>query len=336
MIEAILDVQPHDRAAGTSSPAMMIDTYAVAMAVELDRIVAALDDLYQLDSAEPDTSMSRHVPRVFDEAGIDWRAFVEPLYAKRFNGLLRRGSGEVGTVYGACFPSTAVLDAWLAVAQRGDLLITHHPLDARSGSPEDDTWAEGFVPIAAAHLSAIAERQLSFYACHAPMDASPTVGTGAAIVEALRGRTVGHFWPYGGGHAGHIADIPALSSGALVERARSIFGVTTVEVRGPMHASLTRIAVLPGVGDQVEQMAHAESLGAQAYLTGELHVRIEGERGRRTFAEVEAFAATTGLTLLGVSHAASEHLVIETQLARWLDDRFGIAIRPLREVRWWR
>ena len=306
------------------------------MVVELDAIVAALDDLYQLDTAKPDASMSRHVPRVFGEAGIDWRAFVEPLYAKRFNGLVRRGRASVGTVNGACFPSADVLDAWLAVARPGDLLITHHPVDARCGSPEDDVWAAGFVPIAAAHLSAMAERELSFYACHAPMDTSPTVGTGAAIVEALGGRTVDHFWPYGSGYAGHIADIPPMSSTSLVARVRAIFGVTTVEVLGPTRASVDRVAILPGVGDQVDQMAVAEGLGAQAYLTGELHVRIEGERGRRNFAEVEAFAATTGMTLLGVSHAASEHLVIETQLARWLAARFQLTLNPIREPQWWR
>src|SRR5215470_13514574 len=108
------------------------------------------------------------------------------------------------------------------------------------------------------------------------MDASLVVGTAAAIVEALDGTTVGHFWPYGGGHAGHIADIPPTSSAGLVDRARAIFGVSTVEVEGAAHDSLSTIAVLPGVGDRVDQMALAEGLGAQAYLTGELHVRIEG------------------------------------------------------------
>jgi putative NIF3 family GTP cyclohydrolase 1 type 2 len=232
--------------------------------VDLDQVVGALDELFDLATAEPDASMSRHVPRVFDEAGIDWRAFVEPLYAQRFNGLVRRGRPEVGTVYGASFPSADVLDAWLAVAGPGDLLVTHHPIDARNGSPEGDVWGQGFVPIAPAHLGAIAGRGLSLYACHAPMDASLVVGTAAAIVEALDGTTVDHFWPYGGGHAGHVADIPPTSSAGLVDRARAIFGVSTVEVEGAAHDSLSTIAVLPGVGDRVDQMTLAEGLGASS------------------------------------------------------------------------
>lgn len=63
--------------------------------------------------------------------------------------------------------------------------------------------------------------------------------------------------------------------------------------------------------------------------------RIEGDYGRRKFADVRAFAATTTM-MLGVSHAASEHLVIETQLARWFAETFAITLRPLREPRWWR
>ena len=312
-------------------------SYRPAMSMSLDDLVAALDELYDLDSAEPDAGMSRHVPRVYVEAGLDWRAFVDPLFAVRFNGLMRRGDPRVGRVFGACFPSAEVLDAWLGVAQRGDLLVTHHPIDVRNGSPEDGSWAEGFVPIAEARLDAIRDRGLSMYACHAPMDTSPTVGTAAAIVEAFGGTVVDHFWPYGnGGHAGFVADVAAISSDGLARQARRVFGVETVEVEGASRETVTRIAVVGGIGDLVEEMAAAERLGAHAYLTGELHVRIEGGYGRAKFGEVRDFAATTAMTLVGVSHAASEHLVIETQLARWFTDRHRIALTPIREPRWWR
>ena len=116
------------------------------MGTELDRIVGALDALFELDEAAPDIAMSRHLPRVYDEVGFDWRGFVEPQFAQRFNGLMRRGRGSVGAVYGASLPSAEVLDRWLAVAQAGDLLITHHPIDVRNGAPDPEVWAEGFVP----------------------------------------------------------------------------------------------------------------------------------------------------------------------------------------------
>lgn len=126
------------------------------------------------------------------------------------------------------------------------------------------------------------------------------------------------------------------SSTDLVRRAEEIFAVDTVEVEGAVHDRVTRVAVVGGIGDHVEQMALAERMGAQAYLTGELHVRIEGEYGRRKFAAVQAFAATTGMALIGVSHAASEHLVIETQLARWFAENLRVTVRSIREPCWWR
>ena len=306
------------------------------MSIRRDHLIDDLDSLYRLDSAPVDASMSRHVPRVYDAAGVDWRGFVEPLFARRFNGLMRAGEPDVGAVYGACFPSAEVLDAWLPVARPGDLLITHHPIDARNGSPVNESWAEGFVPIAARRLDEIADRGLSMYACHAPMDVSLIAGTSASIVEALDGTVTDHFWPYSDGFAGHIADITPTSSQALAARLRELFRIDTVEVEGACHDALARVAVIAGVGDHVDQMAEAEALGAQAYITGELHVRIEGAYGRAKFADVHTFATRTGMTLIGVSHAASEHLVFETQLARWLGHTHAIALTQIREPNWWR
>ncbi|MGR6316888.1 Nif3-like dinuclear metal center hexameric protein [Micromonospora soli] len=301
----------------------------------LATLTADLDDLFELADAEPDTAMRRHVPRVHDEAGIDWRRYVTPRFAERFNGLMIEGRPEVGRVFVACFPSAEVLDRWLPAAAPGDLLVTHHPIDLRNGHPSG-VWAEGFVPIPAARFAQLRDAGLSLYACHAPMDTSLRVGTAAAIVEALDGTIVDRFWPYGDGHAGLLCEVPPLSSADLVTRAREIFGVDLVEVAGRRRDVIERIAVIGGVGDHVEEMAHAERLGAQAYLTGELHVRIEGEYGRRKFDQVREFAAGTPMTLVGVSHAASEQLVLETQLAAWFRERHGIEVVPLREPEWWR
>jgi putative NIF3 family GTP cyclohydrolase 1 type 2 len=302
----------------------------------LDTITAALDQLFGLASAAPDVAMSRHLPRVYEEVGADWRAFVEPAFAQRFNGLMHRGDTKVGTVFGACFPSAEVLDSWLSKAGRGDLLITHHPIDVRNGSPAGDVWAEGFAPISPDRLEAIAARGLSMYSCHAPMDTSERVGTAAAIVEALGGSVTDHFWPYGDGHAGLIADIAPTTTAELTEKARALFGVGLVEVEGRSREHISRIAVVGGIGDHPDEMATAERLGAHAYLTGELHVRIAGDYGRTKFAAVRSFAATTGMSLIGVSHAASEHLVIETQLTYWLDKTLGLPLHPIREPNWWR
>lgn len=298
-------------------------------------IAMALDQLFGVEDIEQDPAMSRFVPAVYDASGINWQRYVTPEFANRFNGLMVRGDEQVGRIYAAAFPSAVVLDAWLGQANQGDLLITHHPIDCRNGSPEG-TWGEGFVPIDPERLDAIAERRLSMYACHAPMDTAQQVGTTAAMVEALGGRIEGEFWKYGAGHAGRICRIAPLSTAELHERLLRIHNLSLLEQEGPTRDRIEVVAVVAGVGDKVKDMEEAERLGAQAYVTGELHVRIEGEYGRAKYAQVEAFAQRTGMSLLGVSHAASEHLVMETQLRHWFSETFGLAVHPIREPQWWR
>jgi hypothetical protein len=45
-------------------------------------------------------------------------------------------------------------------------------------------------------------------------------------------------------------------------------------------------------------------------------------------------ALETGMSLFGASHAATEHLVMRTQLARWFEGR--AAYDTIDEPHWWR
>lgn len=220
-------------------------------------------------------------------------------------------------------------------ANPGDLLVTHHQIDCRNGDPQGG-WGAGFVAISQGRLDAIAERRLSLYACHAPMDTAEQVGTTAAMVEALAGHIESSFWEYGAGYAGRICRIAPLSAHELHEQLLRTYHLPYLEQEGPRHDRIETVALVAGVGDKLNVMETAERWGAQAYVTGELHVRIEGEYGRSKYAQVEAFAQPTRMSLFGVSHAASEHLVMETQLPRWFRETFEREVRPIREPHWWR
>ncbi len=303
--------------------------------VKLHDVAVALDTLFRVEEVEQDPAMSRFVPAVYAEAGTAWQRYVTPEFAARFNGLMVQGDEQLGQVYAAAFPSAEVLDTWLTQAHPGDLLVTHHPIDCRNGDPQG-VWGEGFVPISQARLNAISERRVSMYACHAPMDTAEQVGTTAAMVEALGGRVENVFWEYGAGYAGRLCRIAPLSTSELHEQLLDVYHLPYLEQEGPLHDRIEMVAVVAGVGDKLSFMEAAERLGSQAYVTGELHVRIEGEYGRNKYAQVEAFAQRTGMSLFGVSHAASEHLVMETQLPRWFKETFELAVRPIREPHWWR
>ena len=94
----------------------------------------------------------------------------------------------------------------------------------------------------------------------------------------------------------------------LSETLQRVFDVPYLDVAGAAPPVIRRIAIVAGAGDRTQEMSNAEAAGAQVYITGEIHSRIETEYGRAKFAEVERFAATTGMALVGVSHAASEFL----------------------------
>jgi putative NIF3 family GTP cyclohydrolase 1 type 2 len=81
-------------------------------------------------------------------------------------------------------------------------------------------------------------------------------------------------------------------------------------------------------------MQLAEDKGADAYISGEIHCHIDNDYGRKRFAEVIEYASQTNMTLIGVSHSASEFLVKKSLMAPWFEKNFDfetIHLIPQRE-----
>lgn len=301
----------------------------------LSSIVEALDDFFGLAESGVDPAFSRFLPATYESAPRSWQSWVEPTFSIHFNGLMLRGGATVARVFLAAFPSAIVLEAFLARSEPGDFLFVFHPIDLESGDPRGG-WGNFWQPIADKTIEALRAKELSIYSCHAPLGCHPTVGSSRAIATALGGTVTGQFFPYGPGHAGVIAKIPAASFEELAERLRGIFDVPYLDTAGAKPKTIETVAIVSGSGDRVVEMQHAEAAGADAYITGEIHSRIDTEYGHRKFADVEQFAATTRMALLGVSHAASEFLVMDREMQSWFKERFAIATIPLREAHWWR
>jgi len=160
----------------------------------------------------------------------------------------------------------------------------------------------------------IREKGLSVYTCHAPMDIHPTIGTNAAIVEALEARETEPFFRDRAGAYGRIAEIEQTDTDTLIARLREIFAIPYVDFEGKKRYDITRIAIVAGCGDVVSAMKEAEEKGAQAYVTGEIHCRVDNDYGRRRFREMMDYVPAASMSLIGVSHAASEFLVMKTQM----------------------
>ena len=240
----------------------------------LAEIAAALDEFFDVPGSGADPAFSRFLPAVYEAAPRSWRQWVEPQFATHFNGLMLRGGATVRTAFLAAFPSEGVLKAFLERAEPGDLLFVHHPIDLESGDPRG-AWGRFFRPIADETIDALRANQLSIYSCHAPLDYHPTLSTSGSIAAALHGTVTGQFFPYGRGHAGVIASVPTTSFGDLEQQLQRIFGVPYLDCAGAQPAVIERVAIVAGAGDVVEQMRHAEGVGADAYITGEIHSRID-------------------------------------------------------------
>jgi putative NIF3 family GTP cyclohydrolase 1 type 2 len=302
----------------------------------LSSLAARLDALFALDEHGPDPGFSRFVPMVYDPIGFDWRRRFEPGFVARFNGLVLRGADQVNAVFCAAFPSADVLEAFLGAASPGDLLFCHHPIDLRSGDPRGAMGA-GFVPIAPATLDALLERGLSLYACHAPMDtARGPVGTTVAMVEALGLAPEADFFPYGNGFAGVVCTAPPRSTDEWEAELTRVFGIPYLDRAGPAHPRIERVAVVPGGGNSVDAYREAEALGARAYVTGEIRSYVDNEYGGQNRAEIDAYLAAGMMSLLGVSHVASEELVMERQVVPWLRRNCAVDAHFVAEPVAWR
>ncbi len=238
----------------------------------LSTIVDALDIFFDVSASGADPAFSRFLPAAYEAAPRSWQSWTEPTFATHFNGLMVRGAPTVRSVFLAAFPSAGVLETFLARAEPGDLLFVHHPIDLESGDPKG-AWGRFFQPLAEATIQALRAGQLSIYSCHAPLDYHPTVSTSRSIAAALDAAVTGEFFPYGRGHAGVIATIPAVSCEALEERLRHLFGVAYLDTAGAKPSVIKTVAIVAGAGDRVEQMEYAQTAGAAAYITGEIHSR---------------------------------------------------------------
>ncbi|WP_103108097.1 Nif3-like dinuclear metal center hexameric protein [Brevibacillus reuszeri] len=299
------------------------------------RIGQELQKLFRMEEWSTDPAFSRFIPIVYDPIGFDWRSFFTDEFVQRFNGFMLEGREAVRTVFLAVFPSDDVLERFISQAQPGDLLFMHHPLLMECGDPRGD-WGKGFVPIRSKWLEAMKEKELSVFTSHLPMDTSIPIGTGGAIIEALGAKIIRPFVPYGNGYVGHICRIDETSTETLLKQVTELFDIPYADFEGKRHDLLHTIAIVPGCGDVVADMQEAELLGAQAYITGEIHCHIDNPYGKQRYAQMMDYVPSTSLSLIGVSHSASEYLVMKTQMKLWFERNFpAVNVRLLPQEKWW-
>jgi hypothetical protein len=54
----------------------------------LSTIVQSLDNFLAIEALDQDRSFSLLLPMVYENAGIEWRSLFDPLFCRRFNGIM--------------------------------------------------------------------------------------------------------------------------------------------------------------------------------------------------------------------------------------------------------
>jgi putative NIF3 family GTP cyclohydrolase 1 type 2 len=300
----------------------------------LNALTRELDQLFFIADWEGDPAFSHFLPRVYENIDYDYAATFEPGFCQRFNGLMLRAAETVQEVYCTAFPDPHTLDRLLEMTTGEALLFVHHPIDMEVGG-------RGFLPIAPETLERLKAQGVSIYTCHAPMDCHDEIGTNASIAQAFGIQIEGAFAPYGEGFAGRIGTIVPSDVDQLVERGKEVFGVDRVVIGGTRPDPITRVAVVPGGGDETELFEEAQSLGAQAYITGEWYTRTTpADKPGQAWAEAnraacQNYAESSPMALLGFSHAATEFLVMTTQMTDFFRHK-GLPVTCLEQPDWWR
>lgn len=303
--------------------------------VSLDDVVNKLDEELKIKSYGKDTAFSRFIPDVYDPLNFDWRSMFESDFTKLFNGLMLKGAAEIKNVFLAVFPTDYVLDRFIKESNKGDLLFMHHPILMECGDPKGK-WGRGFVPIKEYYIKKIKDKSLSVYTCHLPLDYHERLGTSVAIAKALNANIIDGFLPNDNGqNLILICNIEEIHTNALERKLVEIFEIPYVDFEGKRLDNISKIAIVAGCGDKVDWMKEAEAKGVQAYITGEIHCHIDNDYGKLKYEKMINYAKYTSMSLIGVSHSASEYLVKKTQIKKWFENSFGVNTILLPQEKWW-
>jgi putative NIF3 family GTP cyclohydrolase 1 type 2 len=306
----------------------------VEASVELTQLVKNLDSFFNLPAWPEDPAMREWVPRTYADAGYDYTEKFEPGFCSKYNGLMLRAGDSIEKVFCSAFAAPDVLQRILDSGAADAMLFLHHPVDL-------EVCGAGFLPIPLDVISAFEQRRISIYACHAPLDCHEQIGTNAAIIQALGVEVEKSFVRYGIGYAGRIGTIKKQETDLLLKRIQDVFGVSRLEVGGLPTKDVERIAIVAGGGDEIGHLRQAQENSCDMYLSGEWYPRYtpRDEDVRLSVArlkeEIASFTQNLNMVLVGVSHAASEYLVMKTQMIDYFE-RMGLVAEAIPQDDWWR
>ncbi len=284
--------------------------------MQQDELVRQLDSFFAIEAFEE----SERWRSRFSEADLRvFEQYAEPAFlGGTWNGLTLNNTDSVERVYLVVFPGQPVLDTIIAreVADGapGALIFAHHLTDYEESG-------RGPVTIPEDQLAELKEHGISYYTCHAPLDCHLEISTARALANVLGLREQDLFAPYHGGmSAVHGVVGKPTSFQSFASRLAKVCDVNRLRYDQVRHSGrpVNRVAVVPGNGGRPERIEEAASLGCDTYVCGHWWFFSEENESAETHrAQIRDLLPALGMNLLGVSHYATEMVVMRDQMPGW-------------------
>ena len=204
--------------------------------------------------------------------------------------LAGRMDKEVKKIYVALDATDEVIDA--AIAQDADMLITHHPL---LFSPLKQITDEHFI---GGRVVKLLQHDISYYAMHTNYDVLGMAELSGAILGLSDMEVLEVTDAVNMQGIGRVGELPRkMELRKCCELVKEKFQLGGVKVFGDMQQQVKRVAISPGSGKHMTDLAIAK--GADVIVTAE----IDHHEGIDSVAQ--------GLSIIDAGHYGLEHIFIK-------------------------
>lgn len=214
------------------------------------------------------------------------------------NGLQVPGAADVSSIITGVSATRELFE--VALQKESSMVLVHHGI----------FWGDAgaLSEMQAGRLRVLLANDLNLVAYHLPLDAHPSVGNNALLIEELGLALEESFGDYKGRSIGFVATSPGIGGEELASTISRRLG------REPLHLAygperIERVAVIAGSApDYIEAAAAA---GCDAFITGEAAERVNSA------------AKELGIHFYAAGHHATEKLGVQ-RLGEALVEHFGI------------
>ena len=204
--------------------------------------------------------------------------------------LVGRTEKEVKKIYVALDATDEVIEQ--AVAANADMLITHHPL---LFSPLKKITDEHFI---GGRVVKLLQHDISYYAMHTNYDVCGMADISAAILGLDGAETLEVTDKESMEGIGKVGDFSGpMSLQSCGEFIKEKFQLDSVKVFGDLSSTVQRVAICPGSGKGMTELALEKNAG----------VLVTGDIGHHEGID----AVAQGLAIIDAGHYGLEHIFIE-------------------------